>query len=154
MQVILFVLFCLSCPIMMAFAEYFIHKYVMHKRFFKSKRLAWIFEEHHIEHHKHHRYDINVDLPIYFHLIISSPFLLLLALFYPIGLIPFVLTLVHHSIYWTKLHRAAHDLEHNWTEKLGNFERMKQHHLFHHDAPSKNFGVVYPWTDKFFGTSL
>lgn len=153
MQVVFFLLFCLLCPVLMALSEYFIHRYVMHKRFFKSKRLAWIFEEHHIEHHKNHRYDINVDLPLHFHLIVSSPFIAFLIYFYPLGLIPFLITIIHHSIYWTKLHRAAHELEHNWTENLGNFNRMKEHHLYHHEAPSKNFGVVYPITDKIFRTN-
>ena len=152
----LFVCWLIWSIVAMATAEYLLHKYTMHKRFFPKGVLDWVFEEHHIEHHKHDRYDVNVDLPIYYHILISFPLLLTLFLLKEyIGLLAFCIVIIHHSLYWTKLHRASHDLEDNWTKYLPNikfYKIMRNHHLNHHRYPNRNYGVVYPWTDYVFST--
>jgi len=140
----------------MATSEYLIHKYFMHKRFFPKGCLDWIFEEHHIEHHKNDRYDVNVDLPIYFHIIIALPlFVTFILLGEYIGLLAFGSVIIHHSLYWTKLHRASHNLENNWTKYIPSsffYKSMRNHHLNHHRKPNRNYGVVYPYTDTIFNT--
>jgi hypothetical protein len=138
-------------------AEYLIHKYTMHRRFFCNKWLGWIFEEHAIEHHKKDRYDINVDLPLYFHFLIGGPLFILLYCVSPLGFAAFLLVCIHHSVYWSKLHRATHDLEHNWSEWFPSrkfYFNMRNHHLLHHIYPNRNFGVVWPWTDHLFHTKV
>lgn len=139
----------------MGLAEYFIHKKFMHTRFFKKDgKLDWIFKDHAIEHHKNERYDINIDLPMTFHLIIGAPLLIALFFISKIGLIIMLLVMLHHSIVWSKIHRLAHDLEDNIFKYYPNYSKLKEHHLKHHDYPNKNYGVVYTWTDKFFGTKI
>tara|TARA_R110000824_G_scaffold104833_2_gene248536 strand:- start:890 stop:1321 length:432 start_codon:yes stop_codon:yes gene_type:complete len=136
----------------MGTAEYLIHKYTMHKKIWFLPK--WIYQEHAVEHHGKNRYDINVDLPFINHLIIGSPVFILLACYSWAGLIAWTLVTLHHSIYWTSLHRSSHDLEHNWAEKLPNYKKKRRHHLLHHLNPNKNFGVVYSWVDRFFGTFI
>ena len=136
----------------MAFTEYLIHRHTMHKR--NSWLPSWIFHDHSIEHHHMERNDINIDLPLYFHILVGSP---LIIASYFISL-PCLLTLLavfmYHSYVWTKLHRGIHDLENNWLMKTNYFKRAKRHHELHHERPGKNFGVVFLWTDSLFRTKL
>ncbi len=153
-----FVYWLIWSIVAMATSEYILHKYTMHKRFFPKGILDSVFELHHIEHHKNNRYDVNVDLPIYYHILISCPlWITLLILKEYDGLIAFFIVISHHSLYWTKLHRASHDLENNWTKYLPNvafYKTMRDHHLNHHRYPNKNYGVVYPWIDYIFSTKI
>ena len=57
-----------------------------------------------------------------------------------------------HSYVWSKLHRAQHDLEDNWTFRLPWFAELKRHYLDHHIRPSRNFAAMFLWTDHLFGT--
>lgn len=138
----------------MALAERWLHKYVMHRRLFPKGFMDWVFEEHHIEHHKKNRYDINISLPIWYHLILSSPVIIVLYLYSIPSLIAWLLVITYHSIFWTSLHKSTHDLQSNWTEKLPWYQSMRQHHLDHHTNPNKNFAVVFPITDTIFGTKF
>ncbi len=140
--------------VVMALAEYVIHRYTMHMRFFPKGTLDFVFEDHHIDHHKFNDYSKNIDLPIYFHLLLSAPIIIALFFLSYWALFAWLLVIAHHSIFWTKLHRSVHDLESNWTESLPFYKSMRQHHLSHHDHPNKNFGVVYPVTDMVFGTKV
>ena len=138
--------------IVMALAEYLIHKHTMHRR--KMWLPNWIWKDHAVEHHKNERNDMNIDLPIWNHLIIGSP--LIVGAFF-VGL-PCLLALlsvfVFHSYTWTKIHRGIHDLEKNWIMKCfpGYYKKAKEHHELHHRRPAKNFGVVYLFTDYIFRT--
>ena len=140
--------------LVMALGEYFIHRYTMHR---KIKILPkWIFEHHAIEHHKNERNDMNIDLPVWNHLIIGSP--LIVGAFF-VGL-PCLLALlsvfVFHSYTWTKIHRGIHNLETNWIMKRfpWYYGCAKKHHELHHHRPGKNFGVVYLFTDYIFRTKM
>lgn len=136
----------------MAFLEYAIHRWTMHKH--KKWLPSWIFSEHAIEHHRQQRNDINIDLPLYNHIIVGSP---LIAGAYCVSsscLIALMCIFVFHSYTWTKVHRAIHELETNWIMKTNYYKRAKFHHELHHSRPSKNFGVVFLFTDNFFRTKI
>ena len=68
------------------------------------------------------------------------------------GLIATLTMFTFHSYVWSKLHRAQHDLEDNWTCRLPWFAELKRHHLDHHIRPSRNFAALFLWTDRLFGT--
>lgn len=149
--------FLISLPIfyiLMGIAEYIIHRYTMHRRFFKSKALAWIFENHHISHHKHENFDHNIDLPFYFHLIVGSPVIILLGWFSVPALCAFLLICLYHAYSWTHCHRAIHGLEHNWLEKTTYYQKRKIHHEKHHQNVNKNYGVCFFFMDKLMGTKI
>jgi len=140
----------------MGMAERLIHQHIMHKRFFPRgiKFIDDIFEKHAIEHHRKERYDINIDLPLYYHLIVGGPLLILLYIYSWPAFIAFSLICIYHSYFWSKLHRSTHDLESNWTERLPWYKSMREHHLRHHEHTNKNFNVVFPMFDKLFGTKI
>lgn len=138
--------------LVMAIMEYMIHKHTMHRR--KMWLPEWIWKDHAVEHHKHERNDLNIDLPIHNHLIVGSP---LIVGAYFVGLpclLALLLVFVFHSYTWTKIHRGIHGLEENWLMKTKYYERAKEHHELHHHRPGKNFGVVFMFTDHLFRTKL
>ena len=137
----------------MAFAEYLIHKHTMHKR--KRWLPFWIFKHHAIDHHRDDRQDLNIDLPVYMHLMIGSPLIVASYLLFGwVSTVPLLATFFYHSYVWTHMHRAIHDLENHWITKTRYYKRAKKHHLDHHDKPTKNFGVVFLWTDYIFRTKI
>ena len=140
--------------ILMALSEYWIHRVLMHKRFFRSERLNWVWFNHAVLHHKKGDNSHNVDLSIWHHLILGGPLLILLGWFRPIGALALLLVFIHHSYIWTHAHRAIHGLENNWLQRFSFYKRMKLHHEKHHEKTNRNYGVVYMWPDRLFGTKI
>ncbi len=140
--------------LVMSVAEWYIHKHMMHHRFFPRKWFDDVFENHAILHHKHERTDLNIDLPVYYHLVLSSPLIILLFFLSIPTLLGWLCIIVYHSLLWTHAHRAIHGLEHNWLEKTEFYKQMKNHHELHHYQPNKNFGVVFFWVDRLMGTKI
>ena len=134
----------------MSVLEYSIHRYTMHnkKRFLPD----WIFFDHAILHHKNGRNDINIDLPIYNHLIVGFPLIVGAYMISYSSLSALLCIFAFHSYTWTKVHRGIHGLEKNWLMKTKYYKKAKEHHELHHDRPGKNFGVVFLFTDRLFGT--
>jgi sterol desaturase/sphingolipid hydroxylase (fatty acid hydroxylase superfamily) len=143
----------------MALVEYVAHRWFMHKKNFLTKRE---FENHTVQHHGHRLMEPMfpyIDLPVRYHLIFGIPgwggFLIGFLSGGPYALGGLIATLTmffFHSYFYSKVHRAQHDLEENWTQRLPWFAELKRHHLDHHIRPSRNFAVVFLWTDKLFGT--
>jgi sterol desaturase/sphingolipid hydroxylase (fatty acid hydroxylase superfamily) len=140
--------------LVMAVAEYVLHRYTMHKRFFPKGWFDDVFENHAILHHKEDRLDLNIDLPIWYHLILSSPVIIALYFLSIPAMLGWLTIMVYHSWLWTHAHRAIHGLEHNWLEKTEFYRQMKDHHEAHHDHPNRNFGVCFFWVDELMGTKL
>ncbi|QHG21047.1 hypothetical protein A6V25_30075 [Nostoc sp. ATCC 53789] len=136
-----------------AVAEYIAHRYFMHQRLLREPTLDRIFRDHALVHHHQGRNDLNVDLPILTHFIWCFPLLISIGWIDPIGAVVLSIVFVCHSILWTKLHRAIHGLENNWTESLCYYKLIERHHLEHHRRPSHNFGAIFTFTDDFFGTT-
>jgi len=136
----------------MAILEYAIHRWTMHKR------IQWlpnaVFSEHAVEHHGKQRNDINIDLPLHNHIIVGSPLLIGAACVSDLCFVALMCIFAFHSYTWTKVHRAIHGLETNWIMKTRYYKMAKAHHELHHDRPSKNFGVVFLFTDNFFRTKI
>ena len=138
--------------ITMAIIEYSIHRWTMHRN--RSWLPKWIFQDHAIEHHHMERNDINIDLPLYFHILVGSPLIIASYFISLISLLTLLAVFMYHSYTWTKLHRGIHELEENWLMKTSYFKKAKHHHELHHERPGKNFGVVFLWTDLLFRTKL
>ncbi len=140
--------------LVMSVAEYVLHRYTMHRRFFPKGWFDDVFENHAILHHKDERVDLNIDLPIWYHLILSSPVILVLAYFSIPAMLGWLAIMVYHSYLWTKAHRAIHELEVNWMVWRPFYWKMYDHHMLHHKHPNKNFGVCFFWVDRLMGTKL
>jgi hypothetical protein len=149
-----FLLWLITFYIFMSVAEYVIHRYSMHRRFFPRGWFDGVFEEHAILHHKHGRNDLNIDLPVRNHIFLSSPMIVALAIWAPIGLVAWLCIAFYHSYLWTHAHRAIHGLEFNWLLEHDFFWKMQAHHEKHHEHPNKNFGVCFFWVDRLMGTKI
>ena len=136
----------------MAFAEYLIHRYAMHKKLVIIPE--WIWKHHAIYHHRDNRHDLNIDLPFYIHLILGSPLILASTYFGLTSTLCLLAIFYYHSYVWTHMHRAIHDIKDHWITKTEYYHKAKDHHLKHHRRPSKNFGVVFLWTDYIFKTKI
>ena len=137
--------------LVMAFMEYIIHRYTMHKR--QNWLPKWIWKHHAVDHHRDDRNDLNIDLPFYIHLVVGSPILFLSYYYFGIISMSCLLAIFYyHSYVWTHMHRAIHGIKDHWIGNTKYYERAKKHHLDHHKRPAKNFGVVFLWTDYVFGT--
>ena len=136
----------------MAILEYAIHRWAMHK--IVPWLPDWIFSEHAVEHHAKKRNDINIDLPLHNHIIVGSPLLLWAFSISDECFVALMCIFMFHSYTWTKIHRGIHGLETNWIMKTNFYKLAKHHHELHHNRPSKNFGVVFLFTDNFFRTKI
>jgi hypothetical protein len=149
-----FFLWLITFYIFMAVAEYVIHRYSMHKRLFPKGWFDAVFEEHAILHHKHGRNDLNIDLPVRNHVLLSLPLIIALAIYAPVGLLAWSIIICYHSYLWTKAHRMIHGLEYNWMAKWGFYHDIREHHEKHHEHPNRNFGVCFFFVDRLMGTKI
>ena len=147
-----FIIWLTVWMLVVAIGEYSSHRWFMHRN--RSYLPKWIFDNHTIEHHYHKRNDINIDLSVGIHLVVGSP-LIIGCYFWGLScLLALLCAFLFHALVWTKIHRAIHGIENNWTQKLKWFTKFKAHHELHHKRPGKNFGVVFLFTDYIFGTKV
>ena len=153
MDMIIRIAFWLVMAIVLtSFIEYLAHRFLMHR---KPKILYWlydVFQEHAVEHHAKGRTDLNIDMPFKWYYTYGLVFLIpFFALDWVGGICLFVVFRCHSYI-WTKLHRAFHGLEDNWTKKTRIYQYLYEHHMNHHRKPNTNFNVVFLWVDALLGT--
>ncbi len=144
---VLFVAFLLYA----ALAEYFIHRYWMHAPFGPSIRL---FYWHAIRHHNAGDNSVNVDIPVWQCALVALPWLVAFAFLSPWLLAAGCGAVVFYSRLWTRVHRAIHGLERNWAERLPTYAAWRRHHEGHHERPGRNFGTLFIFTDRLFGTAI
>ena len=133
-----------------ALVEYVGHRWLMHRPLLG--RVYW-YLDHAIEHHGKGRNDINISISPITALVVTSP-VLCIALFcgwQAIIVIP-VASLAYAAL-WTCLHASYHDVGCQWIKGLPGYGRWRTHHLLHHTNPATNFGTVFIFTDRLFGTA-
>lgn len=143
-------------------SEYCIHRWVQHGEpvgrwkaaSSRSRFVVNTFDRHAIKHHKQGRNDVNVDIVITDTLPAVIPIAIPLWFVSPVITIAFVLFSAPYCYLWTKMHRAFHGIETNWTVETPFYDSYKSHHELHHQHPTFNFGTVFPWTDYLFGTKM
>ncbi len=151
--------------LLMSLIEYIAHRWFMHsKRVGALPGLYGIFDRHtHLHHKRFYRnfeYDadpaakyINLDIPPSFVLVGLSPIWLPLAMLVsvPVGLV-FAGVFVGHAVLWTIIHTEMHEPNGRWFARCKLYQYLRDYHKTHHDHPNKNFNVVFPFMDRFFGT--
>lgn len=135
----------------LAVVEYLAHRLVMHH---ECPSLRGAFDRHHVQHHRRRRFDINVDTPAWWGLLLMSP--LLVAVGWLGGwaaLVASTATVVAYAWAWTGVHRAIHGLGGDWATHLPGYTALRRHHLDHHARPGRNFGTLFgPLLDRPLGT--
>ena len=160
----------LTIPLTFLYAnlcEYLGHRGPMHH---KTRFLGLIFNRHTIEHHSFFTdeaatYDTTQD----FKAVLFPPLMLLFfngcfalpvgALLYflisPNVCFLFVLTAILYFLNYELLHFAYHMDPQTWVGRLPFMDRLRRHHLCHHDRrlmTRYNFNITYPICDYLFGT--
>jgi len=146
---------------LIAMLEYGAHRCIMHK----ANQLLDPKLDHlksHGTHHKGANDDEFVDAPLKDCVLLTSPALILLAVWglasssFSVVLIPAAALLTWSLLYtylWARIHRAIHGIEVNWFQRSGRvFQFFRDHHLEHHVNARVNYGAVFPWTDHLFFT--
>jgi len=160
----------LTIPLTFLYAnlcEYLFHRGPMHH---KTRFLGLIFRRHAIEHHavftdEAATYDTTQD----FKAVLFPPIMLLVfngCFVLPIGALLyflispnvsflFVLTAILYFLNYELLHFAYHMDPQTWVGRLPFMDRLRKHHLRHHDRrlmTRYNFNISYPICDYLFGT--
>jgi hypothetical protein len=131
--------------------EYVVHRWVMH--FPGLGRHSW-WRDHAVEHHGRARNDVNITLSSSMMVVGMLP-LFIFSTVYGWPWTAFVLfECIAYASFWSALHAAYHSVGSGGTvlRRLRWFETWQQHHMQHHKHPSQNFGAVFIWTDRIFGT--
>jgi sterol desaturase/sphingolipid hydroxylase (fatty acid hydroxylase superfamily) len=132
-------------------AEYAAHRWLMH--YPGLGRGSW-WREHAIEHHGKGRNDVNIDINALSVAASVTP-LLVFAIFLGWAWVAFVLfASIAYSALWSSLHEAYHGVSENWVTKFRFYDIWRNHHLKHHQRPTRNFGTVFIFTDWLFGTHV
>ncbi|MGE5244834.1 MAG: sterol desaturase family protein [Betaproteobacteria bacterium] len=135
-----------------AVAEYVGHRYPMHRPLGSSRLMRRRFEQHVLKHHRGVNSPEVMDLWPMTHFTWGAPLMIAVGAIDWVGAAALACTFVCHALLFVWLHRAIHEVETNWTQRIPFFHELKRHHLDHHLRPSFNFGLVFPWTDLLFRT--
>lgn len=132
-------------------AEYSIHRWAMHR---PKLGEFWWYTNHAVLHHGHGRNDVNIALDPLTVVIVASP-LMLGCLWLPSTswAVVVVAGSAAYSVVWSVMHAAHHDLRHHWVKSIPGYSYWREAHIKHHQYPGRNFGTVFPWTDRLFGTA-
>jgi hypothetical protein len=152
--------------IIMSFVEYTIHRALMHKPNFLSRRTATykrVYEAHSIVHHAYYS-NIFVDEPVpegedkEIRLTVRKawikalPIALVLAFASIPGAIIFLGVVTLHHWIWNKIHLEMHKPEQRGFSKWPIYKFLARHHYLHHRHQNRNFNVVFPFADYVCGT--
>ena len=172
---ILIVHFAIEClawfaalPVLMSFLEHQVHRSLMHRRNFLSRRLLSFnktFEHHAILHHGQYS-KVFDDKPVaagedrHLRLSIREGFLevlpiaALLAVISLEGAIILEIVVCMHHFIWNKIHIEMHKPEKRFFSDWPVYKCLARHHYLHHKHPDKNFNVVLPLADYVLGTNI
>jgi len=154
--------------VLMSFLEHQIHRSLMHRKNFLSRRFLSfnkMFEHHAILHHGQYSKVFN-DKPVaagedrHLRLSIREGFLetlpiaALLAVISLEGAIIFELVVCLHHFIWNKIHIEMHKPEKRFFGNWPVYKFLARHHYLHHKHPDKNFNVVLPLADYVLGTNI
>jgi hypothetical protein len=158
--------FVASC-IAMSFIEYFVHRFLMHKRILPLwcytciPGLGTTFTNHHVLHHGRYykifnheedptgrRTSIRLDLWVG----VLGAALVGLAL-YPLTAVAgpvFVCVILLHHLAWNLIHEEMHNPRPRWFAHTRTFQFFVRYHWMHHRYPGRNYNVVFPGADFLF----
>jgi hypothetical protein len=148
--------------------EYPVHRYLMHDskiaRWARSERLKESSKDHLLHHFMWYRCFNDEPDPDgkLFNLHISGAsflvfFVIAVSLTAAIDPLTGILTMLAGVAYlfvFNAVHEEMHLARDRWYTKNWLFEYWELSHFLHHVNPSKNFNVLIPWVDPFFGTKM
>jgi hypothetical protein len=157
--------FVFSC-ILMSFIEHQVHRNLMHRANFLSRRTASFkktFEMHALFHHQFYSKifcdepvppgeDQEIQMTVHKAPIKGLPVSLPLAFISVPGALVFTATITMHHWIWNKIHLEMHKPEQRGFSNWPAYKFLARHHYLHHKHQDKNFNVVFPFADYVLGT--
>jgi hypothetical protein len=154
--------------VLMSFLEHQIHRSLMHRENFLSRRLlsfSRMFEHHAILHHGQYSKvfddepvaageDRHLRLSIREGFLEVLPIAALLAIVSLEGAIILEIVVCLHHLIWNKIHIEMHKPEQRFFTDWRVYKCLARHHYLHHKHPNKNFNVVLPLADYVLGTNI
>lgn len=154
--------------VLMSFLEHQIHRRLMHRKTFLSRRLLpfkKMFEHHAILHHSQYSQvfsdrpgvpgdDRHLRLSIREGFLEVLPMAALLAVISLKAAIIFEIVVCLHHFIWGKIHVEMHKPERHFFSDWAVYKCLARHHYLHHKHPDKNFNVVLPFADYVLGTNV
>ncbi|HEY9731596.1 MAG TPA: hypothetical protein V6C89_06775 [Drouetiella sp.] len=155
-----------SC-MMMSFIEHQVHARMMHRKFFLAKRFAVfekMFTSHAVLHHGTYAIEFS-DEPVppgedkgirlsVFEGVVESIFIAFVLCFIsPIAAVAFVIVVAFHHTVWNLIHLEMHKPEGRFFSQWAVYKFLARHHMLHHNYPTKNMNVVFPFADYVLGTN-
>ena len=158
----------MACCILMSFIEFFVHRFLMHKRLLPNflykciPGFTTVFQNHHVLHHGrfykvfNHEVDpqgrvISIRLDLWIALVGGG---LIWALTFPLtrvfGPVLTSVAFLHH-LAWNCIHEEMHNPRPRWFARTRFFKFFAHYHWMHHRYPGKNFNVVFPFADFILG---
>ena len=152
----------------MSFLEHQIHRSLMHKKNFLSRRLLSFnktFEHHAILHHGQYNRifndqpgaageDRHLRLSILEGFLEALPIAALIAIVSLEGAIISEIVVCLHHLIWNTIHTEMHKPEGRFFSHWPAYKFLARHHYLHHKHPDKNFNVVLPLADYVVGTNI
>lgn len=151
---------------LMAFLEYFFHRWPMHNgRFVQKTGIGQeSFESHAALHHGRFfkQFDKEADPAArYISMVINpgyallgmSPVWLGLCLASWTGGLTMAIVIVAHAVLWSIIHKEMHFPAGRWFARTRAYRYIHAHHKAHHEHPGTNFAALFPPVmDNLFGT--
>jgi len=128
--------------------------------------LVEVFESHAVRHHAkwYRKFDYEPDsvgreenleillIDVFAMLLLTMPAWAILMWFNLWGGIVFISVFFIHRFLWNTIHRQMHIPEDVIFRNWSVYRFLARHHFLHHRNAKKNFNVVFPLTDVFFGS--
>lgn len=154
--------------VLMSFIEHQIHRRLMHRKSFLSRRLLpfnKMFEHHAILHHSQYSKvfrdrpgapgdDRHLRLSVREGFLEALPIAALLAAFSLEAAIILEIVVCSHHFIWGRIHVEMHKPERRFFSDWAVYKCLARHHYLHHKHPDKNFNVVLPFADYVLGTNI
>jgi hypothetical protein len=151
-------------------AVYLIHRYPLHTKYPYIHKGSY--GEHTLFHHRFYtnenfqvmkKEDVDTNslffppvVVIVFCLIFIPSLYFILNLFLPTNIVFLALGMSSfYFILYETVHYTSHLPENHWVLRISHLQRMRQHHMDHHNPKhmsSYNFNIVFPLFDHVFGT--
>jgi len=151
--------------VIMSFAEWYIHKNIMHAKWYLYE---WVTKEKHQNHLLHHyRYykvfdcepdvvgrQFNIKFDYIVNALVASPVIVAFVLLGSASAWTAFGCVLAHTFFWNQIHNEMHNPSKVFWARTRLFQYLRENHRLHHEFRGKNYNVVCPLFDWIMGTKV
>lgn len=157
--------------VIISFIEYFVHRWIMHRRRlpdFVYRCIPFLnktYEQHNFLHHRKYYEEFNyepdpygrdIDIELDVRLGAFLAFIVCIPIWFISSTfaIVFFFTLIAHHLIWNVVHSEMHRPKYTWFSNTRIYKFLAKYHWMHHTYPGKNYNVVFPFADYVMGAYI